>query len=297
MSEAPANEAAKEAKATLLRFGSRRGVFIAALCVFVPTVLAIAYYGFLASPEYVSVAVLGVEAGDAGGHERATSPSSPGPQSVRERILSRAMLDELARSHGLRDHYAGPSIDWWSRFHHPSNSELLHDYFLQKVTANLDATGATVTVSVRAFSPQMAHDLAAAIVASADHAVDEMSGKVSRRLTEAAEKSVAEAEQRLSDVHALEPLVASGDLDPELAATELDLAREQLGAARRRLETAEAETVRRERHLVVVAAPSLSNEPSYPRRGWSIATVFLGALGLVSIISLLGAAIREHSHL
>lgn len=297
MSEAPANENGNGTREALRRFWRRRGLHVAVLCVIVPTLVAIVYYGFLASPEYVSVAIVGVETGDAGGHERTNSTSSPGPQSVRERILSRAMVDELAKSHGLREHYAAPSIDWLSRLRHTRKSESLFDYFLQKVAANIDSTGATVTVSVRAFSPQMAHDLAAAIVTSSERAVEETSGKAGRRLTEAAERSVADAEQRLTDVHALEPLVDSGDYDSELLASEIDLAREELTAARRRLETAEAEAVRRERHLVVVAAPSLPNEATYPRRAWSIATVFLAALGLVSIITLLGAAVREHSHL
>jgi hypothetical protein len=45
----------------------------------------------------------------------------------------------------------------------------------------------------------------------------------------------------------------------------------------------------------VVAAPSLADEATYPRRVYSILTVFFAALALFAIGSLLVAAVREHA--
>lgn len=47
--------------------------------------------------------------------------------------------------------------------------------------------------------------------------------------------------------------------------------------------------------LVTVSEPSLPELPTYPRRAWSVATVFVVALVLMGIFGLLAAAVREHA--
>ncbi len=52
---------------------------------------------------------------------------------------------------------------------------------------------------------------------------------------------------------------------------------------------------RQQPFLVTVAEPSLPDSPRYPRRAWSVATVFVVSLLLMGIIGLLAAAVREHA--
>ena len=49
--------------------------------------------------------------------------------------------------------------------------------------------------------------------------------------------------------------------------------------------------------LVLLSAPSTPTQASYPKRLWSTATVFVVSLALLSIVSMLGGAIREHARI
>jgi capsule polysaccharide export protein KpsE/RkpR len=50
------------------------------------------------------------------------------------------------------------------------------------------------------------------------------------------------------------------------------------------------------RRLVVISPASLPAAASGPRVAWDVATVFVTAAVLVAVLSLLGAAIREHAN-
>jgi capsule polysaccharide export protein KpsE/RkpR len=81
-------------------------------------------------------------------------------------------------------------------------------------------------------------------------------------------------------------------------ATDLDhqLAQKQVDEAIEALQTARLEGAQVTRRLVVIAPASLPREPSGPKVAWDVATVFVTAAVLVAVLSLLGAAIREHAN-
>lgn len=71
-----------------------------------------------------------------------------------------------------------------------------------------------------------------------------------------------------------------------------------IGAAERRLNEVLARTSLEpvaQRKLVVVDGPSLPDRSSYPRPLWSIFSVFVVALALMSVLSMLAGAVREHA--
>lgn len=291
--ETPINEQAKD-RATLTsrelrRQRMRRIALVSSLFVGLPTLVAIVYYGFIASPQYDSIAVVTVE-GEA--VEAAGSKRPRDLDLVRQHMLSRAALDQLDREHGLAAHYQDGGADWWSRLDGDAGADELHDYFRDKVHIPHEPSAAALTVRVRAFSPEKAQELAAALIGSATGFLQEMSAKASRDLMAPADQAVADARARLVRARAAiapQP-AASGE-----AELEQELAREQLAAALRGLEEARVEAARRQRHLVVVAAPSLPDRPSEPRPLWSISTVFLTTAALLGVAWLLLAAVREHS--
>jgi hypothetical protein len=91
----------------------------------------------------------------------------------------------------------------------------------------------------------------------------------------------------------------SGAADGEIEALllERDLALRELESALGSLEKARESAARDRRYLISVAEPSLPDLPSYPRRLWRVATVFVTALALAGVLSLLVAAVREHAKL
>jgi capsule polysaccharide export protein KpsE/RkpR len=94
----------------------RRIAITSGIFVLLPTLLAVVYYGLLASRQYQSEAVL-------------TLPNDPrGLDLVRQHMLSRAALSDLDRDHGLLSHYQDSDIDWWSRLSAGAGNEKAYDY-------------------------------------------------------------------------------------------------------------------------------------------------------------------------
>jgi len=54
---------------------------------------------------------------------------------VQEHILSRNVMDKLARKHKLLDHYMSKDVDWWSRLSRKAGMDQAHEYYLGKVSA------------------------------------------------------------------------------------------------------------------------------------------------------------------
>ncbi len=260
---------------------------LAALGVFslLPTLLAVVYYGFIASSQYPSVAVVSVA--PAAAADAPPDPKRPhherGIEVVRSYVTSRAMLEALSADHGLRADYQ--SADFWSRLPADAGSEEAYAYYLEHLTVRPESD-ATLSIEVLAFSPDRAREIAQAIVTRAGTYLEEESEQTRRALIEPAERAVEEAKQRLIEVDAR----AAGEL-------ERGVAERRLEAALVALEVAQADAAKRKRRLMVVAAPSLPSEASRPRRWWSIVTVFVTTVALGGLLLLLSDIVREHARL
>ncbi len=268
----------------------RRIALVSAVCVGLPTLLAVVHYGFLASAQYDSVAVVAM-AGDARQVSAGEAPRDL--DLVRRHMLSRAAMDDLDRQHGLAAHYQDSDADFLSRLDGDAGRDELYDYYRSRVHIPQEPSAAALTVRVRAFSPEKAQELAAGLIASAARFLDQTSAQAARDVLAPAEQAVADARKRMALTGELVP---AGDLPaPEEAALERELAREQLASALRGLEAARLEAARRQRHLVVVAPASLPDSASEPRPLWSVGSVFLTTTALMGVLWLLIAAVREHS--
>ncbi|MBL4635673.1 MAG: hypothetical protein JKY56_17565, partial [Kofleriaceae bacterium] len=115
------------AKRILLRFG---------IWVGIPTMCAIIYYGFWATPQYESTAVFTVQSnkGSAGSLD-GLSALLPGVSSspkdamlVREFALSRTMLAHVETNNGFVEHFRNPSADYFTRLPSDASREELYDF-------------------------------------------------------------------------------------------------------------------------------------------------------------------------
>lgn len=160
-------------------------------------------------------------------------------------IDSRAMLDRIGRSLDLRRMFASPAADWWSRLSEPAPVEALVRYWKGQVDPFYDPATGTVSVRVRAFTPQDALHLAQAIVTCSEQLVNDLSQRARRDALHEAEAEVARSQQRL---HAVLAKIAafrdrSGLIDPDREAAQTgriaDRLHEELVRAKAQLATLE----------------------------------------------------------
>jgi capsule polysaccharide export protein KpsE/RkpR len=270
----------------LRRARARKLAIRFALGVGIPTLVAIVYCGLIASPRYDSEAVIAVESNqdrtDTGRRVDADKAYQRDVRMLRDFIRSRAMMDQIDLGH-----YRSDDVDWWSRL---GDDEL--DYYRDMVDVGVEPGSNVLHLRVRAFAADKAKAFAETIVAAAEQWIAAESERARASLVAPADAEVARAKQQVIDARArcvapaCDPAV---DLDLQLAQKQLDEAIEALQTAR--LEGAEVA-----RRLVVIAPASLPREASGPKVAWDVATVFVTAAVLVAVLSLLGAAIREHAN-
>jgi capsular polysaccharide transport system permease protein len=205
--ERPQVSAAKAKAKALRRQRSRRLALRLGLYVLLPSALATTYYVALASPQFESHATFtvqsseqrpglamdgllaGLAGGVGGGHDALI---------VRDYVLSRDMLARLDKERGFIAHYKSRNADFISRLSADASFEDAYDYFGHKVTCDYDQVSGAVTVHVRAFSPEQAAGVSAAILSYSEEMVNKLSERERRDRTAYADAQVKKAEERLS---------------------------------------------------------------------------------------------------
>lgn len=282
-----ANEERLVQRAQALQRTRRRRILIGlAVCVAIPTLLAVVYYGFMASSQYESVAIFSAEIGIAEDNHASTKKGGAEAHYLdlaRSHMTSPAMLEALTKHHEWAGHYGGSDIDFRSRLASGAGSEDTYAYFRKHVEVKSESSY-TMALHVHAYSPERAREIAQAIL-------DATSEHLARESNAAREALMRRAED---DVDAAKKQLLALD-NGEATDLQLEVARTRLASATRAKELVEAEAARRMRRLVVVSEPSKPTQASRPRRGWNIATVFVTALALAGMVLLLGGFLREHA--
>lgn len=175
------------------------------LLIFValPTLLAILYYGFVASDIYVSQSRFVIKApgqksmpGGTLANLIQSSGFSGGEQETKEvidYIKSRDALSDLQRQIDIRDRYQNAGADFLSRFPRPfadASFENLFKYYRTKISAAPDNESGVAVLEVRAFRPEDSRLINQKLLALSE-------GLVNRLNTRAERRAVAEAEQRV----------------------------------------------------------------------------------------------------
>lgn len=176
----------------------------ALLVIGIPTLLAIVYYGFLASDQFVTTfqfAVRGpsqVTAGRIGSSMMGAGAMSPDSFVVTEYISSPQALADVERSIDLKAMFSRPSIDWWARLPPDPSLEELSRYWLNMVSAHFDLISGNITVTVRAFSPQESLQLAQALVRTSDDMFRRLNTKAQQDFVRMADENAQRAQQQLN---------------------------------------------------------------------------------------------------
>jgi capsular polysaccharide transport system permease protein len=224
--------------------GTRWPRLIGLICGFaIPALVVVGYIAFGISNQYTSEARLAVR----GGEQISADPISAltGMASFSQAqdtlivvnyVKSRAIVEELDRSIGLREMYS--QVDLLSRFHNADPIEDLVKYWRWKIKTNVESPSGIITIQVSAFSPQDALKIANAVVSASEQLVNSMSTRATRDAMEQTQNELTRAERRLGDVRvALQNLRNSqATLNPRRTAEGINKLIGELRLERARLE-------------------------------------------------------------
>jgi capsular polysaccharide transport system permease protein len=201
--------AAPAARPSRLRRLLRRFDAVFLLTVFVPTLLAAAYYGAFASDVYVSESRFVVR--------NPQRPSQTGlgallqgtvlsraqddTYSVHDFMLSRDALLELDRTLGVREAFGSAEIDVLSRFpgwHEwgDRSFESLHRYYQGRIEVAYDTVSSITTLRVRAFDADGAQRINESLLSMGERLVNTLNLRSRQDLIQVAESEVRVAEER-----------------------------------------------------------------------------------------------------
>lgn len=220
------------------------------LIVILPTVVALFYYGVLASDVYVSESrfvvrsaqvsaapegLVGMLLGNTG-----LSHTQEDTYLVHDYMRSRDALQELERTLHFGSRYRRQDADPISRFpgiEWTGSFENLLRYYRRQVTVELDPTTSLSVLTVRAFRAEDAHDINGTLLDMAERLINTINERSRHDLIEAAEHEADAAERKARDASiALRDFrVAHAVYEPNKQA-ELELA----GVARMQQELLEA---------------------------------------------------------
>jgi capsular polysaccharide transport system permease protein len=205
-----------------------------ALFVGLPTLLAIIYYGFIASPIYVSESKFIIKApGEKGVPSLSlasliqSSGSSSGKeqtQEVLEYVRSRNALRDVENTIGFRSRYSDRGADILTKFPQPfqdGSFENLYRYYSDTVSANMDQESGLATIEVQALTPQDAYKINGKLLDLSEQFVNRLNARAETRAIAEAEERVATAEARVANARvALSAYQNQQDLiDPAKQAT------------------------------------------------------------------------------
>jgi capsular polysaccharide transport system permease protein len=198
--------------------------------VVIPSVLALLFYGVIASDLYVSEARYIV---------RSVNGPRPGPfatmlqntglaaaqddaYTVRDFVLSRDITRRLEREHDLKGVLSRPEGDFFTSFPAPfagHSFEQLYRSYGRFVSVSVDDTSGISTLRVRAFRPDDARNTANAILSYSEELINRLNDRARHDAIDVAEREVARSEVRVAAAQAalMDYRVENRTLDPEHA--------------------------------------------------------------------------------
>lgn len=176
--------------------------------VLIPTVASVLYFGWFASDVYISESRFVVRAPQrtqqtgvlgallqGNGFQRAQDDSF----TVHDFMTSRDALSELDNKLGVRAAFSDKRLDLFSRFPLPwmdDSAESLFKYYLKRVSVVHDSATSITTLTVRAFTPNEAHDINAMLLSMGEELINKINERGRRDLVKYSMAEVAEAEAK-----------------------------------------------------------------------------------------------------
>ena len=166
------------------------------------------YWFVIASDRYVSKATVVLESPQIAAPELNFSSMLSGGASnqdlllLREHLLSVDMLKRVQRELSFREHYSNNG-DYFSRLHEPGGPiEDLHEYYLRRVSVELDDYAGVLKIEVQAFTPEFAHRLAKLLLDAGEAHMNDMGQRLAAEQVAFLETQVERLRKRLEETRA-----------------------------------------------------------------------------------------------
>lgn len=217
---------------------TRRRVFAIGFSFFVllPTLLAILYYGFIATPLYTSTSKFtvtvegGASAGSLldGGNVGSMFASSGGAlaimqesQVIKSFLSSQDIVETLQKDIDLYKIFDAKHADFLSRPPENPTTEKFTDYYRKMVTIRLDELSGVMTLEVDAFSAKDAKIISEAILKITEDFVNKRSDRMQEDSVHFAEDFLKESEQEVikANVNITKFRNQNKNFDPMMTAT------------------------------------------------------------------------------
>lgn len=207
-----------------------RVLFVAVFLL--PTLLAILYFGLLASDRYISEARFIVRSADKPAAQGAAAylqdfgivRANDDAFAIADYIHSRDVMAEIRKTIDIRSIYSRPDADRISRFSAPSDTsktdEKLFRYFIRQVAVEKDSESGITSVKVSAYRPGDAKALLDRIVALSEARVNQLNVRARRDSLADALRAQDEAARKLAQATAelTRYRERAGTVDPEQSA-------------------------------------------------------------------------------
>lgn len=278
---------ARRANACLTRHASpRRGLPV----VFAAIWLAVAgYLVLIASPRYVSqsaVTIMRPSNEDRPPLDAARLPLSPSigahedARRLAQYILSADMLYALDDALQLRKVFASREHDVIFRLARNASPEAMLAYYRARVDVVFDDRTGLLNIATQGFTPDFAQRLNVAILQRSEAFLNEISRTIAHEQLDFAQGELREArhKQAMAETKLLAHQNAHGRRDPAVRA-EAAFYTTLYEIALASYEKTRQDTTRNMQHLIVVGAPHVAQDASYPRIGYA-----LGSLALVLVL-------------
>jgi capsular polysaccharide transport system permease protein len=202
------------------------------VCVALPTLVSMVYFGWVASDVYISesrfliraperqpTSALGLVLKGAG-----FTRSADDAYAVHDYVMSRDALKQLDKSLSVRAMFSNENIDRFSRFggiDGDQSFESLHKHYQKRVDLQIDSSSSIGTLTVRAYSSGDALLINQALLSMSEALVNQLNERGRQDLIGFAQSEVQKAEARVRDTSmALSAFrKAKSVVDPEKQAT------------------------------------------------------------------------------
>ena len=177
------------------------------ITVVLPTLLAIIYFGFIASDVYISESCFIVRVPD----RQSTAPlgflmkgfgfsrSQDDSYTVQDYILSRDALRALDEKLKVGEKFSSDSIDHLNRFagiDGDDSFEALYDYYQDRIEVLLDSSSSITTLTVRAFTSEDAYQINEHLLYLGETLINQLNERGRRDMITFATQEVEAAEQK-----------------------------------------------------------------------------------------------------
>ncbi|BBP46172.1 capsule polysaccharide export inner-membrane protein KpsE [Thiosulfatimonas sediminis] len=172
--------------------------------------LVIVYFSVIATDRFVSKAHVVLQSPEIAPPELSFSSMLGGGSAgnradlllLRDHLQSMDMLKKLDAEFDLRSHFAQSGIDYFSRLKDTQLPlEKFYDYYLSRISVELDDYSGVLIVEAQMFSPQMAQQVVQRLLEYGEQHMNKMGQRLAQEQVNFIEKQVAQLSERLIEAN------------------------------------------------------------------------------------------------